>query len=276
MKAAMVEGKWKLVIKDVPRPVPKKDEVLIKVHYCGICGSDIHRYRWGATLGIGHEFSGEIVELGSAVTGLQLGDRVSVEPHHSCGVCYWCRQGAEIGLCEEFYSGIEQYEGAFRTYVKAKNYQVHILPDEVSYEHAAMIEPTTIALHAVRLSEMKEGAVVAVLGLGPIGQLVVRVARALGAKEIYATEASQSRIDLARDVADEVINVNDTNPVDRILELTDGRGPDIVFECAGTVETSQQSLKPRSNHWPWCGRVERLSFYPYALTGLRYRSAVSY
>jgi 2-desacetyl-2-hydroxyethyl bacteriochlorophyllide A dehydrogenase len=242
MRAAMVEGKRKLVIREVPEPIPDKDEVLIRVRYCGICGSDLHRYRWGAALGIGHEFSGDIVAIGQDVKGLQVGDRVAVEPHRSCGECFWCRRGEEIGLCEAFYAWVEQYEGAFRTYAKAKHYQVYKLPDELSYEHAALVEPTTVALHAIRVSEMKEGDVVTVLGLGPIGQLVARVAKALGAKAVYATEASQSRIELARDAVDEVIDINATNPVDRILELTHGRGPDIVFECAGSVSAAQQSI----------------------------------
>ncbi len=242
MRAAMVEVKRKLVIREVPEPIPDKDEVLIGVRYCGICGSDLHRYRWGAALGIGHEFSGDIVAIGQDVKGLQVGDRVAVEPHRFCGECAWCRRGDEIGLCEKFFGWIEQYQGAFRTYAKVKYYQVYKLPDELSYEHAALIEPTTVALHAVRLSEMKEGDVVAVLGLGPIGQLVARVAKALGAKAVYATEASQSRIELARDAVDEVIDINAANPVDRILELTDGVGPDVVFECAGTVSAAQQSI----------------------------------
>ncbi len=242
MRAAMVEGKRKVVIRDEPKPVLDKDEVLVKVQYCGVCGSDLHRYREGARLGIGHEFSGDIVEIGSDVKGWQVGDRVAVEPHRFCGECAWCRRGDEIGLCEKFFGWIEQYQGAFRTYAKVKHYQVYKLPDELSYEHAAMIEPTTVALHAVRLSEMKEGDVVAVLGLGPIGQLVARVARALGAKAVYATEATPSRLELATDVVDEAININVTNPIDRILELTDGVGPDVVFECAGTVSAAQQSI----------------------------------
>jgi 2-desacetyl-2-hydroxyethyl bacteriochlorophyllide A dehydrogenase len=238
----MVEGELKLAVREVAEPTPGEHEVLIRVRYCGICGSDVHRYRLGAALGIGHEFSGDIVEVGRNVTGLQVGDRVAVEPHHSCGECFWCRQGAEIGLCEEFYAGIERYEGAFRTYVKARDHQVHKLPDHLPYEHAALIEPTTIALHSVRLSGMKEGDVIAVLGLGPIGQLVARVARALGAGKVYATEASKSRIELAREVADEVVDVTAGNPVDRILELTHGRGADAVFECAGSVSAAQQSV----------------------------------
>jgi len=241
MRSAILEDSRRFAVREVPDPVLGKDEVLIRVQYCGICGSDLHIYEMGTAIRPGHEFSGDIVEVGSDVKGWSIGDRVAVEPRISCGRCYWCERG-EIGLCDQFYVALEQYQGAFATYTKAANYQLHRLPDDLSYEHAALIEPTTCAVHAIRLSQMQEGDTVAVLGLGPIGQLVARVARALGAKAVYGTEKSQSRVEIAKDVADEVVDVNLTNPVDRILELTHGTGPDIVFECAGNVETSQQSI----------------------------------
>ena len=241
MRSAILEDVRRFAVRDVPDPVLGQDEVLIRVQYCGICGSDLHIYEMGTTIRPGHEFSGDIVEVGSDVKGWGIGDRVAVGPRTYCGVCQWCERG-EIGLCDQFYVGVEQYQGAFATYTKAGCHQLHKLPDELPYEHAALIEPTACALHAIRLSEMKEGDIVAVLGLGPIGQLVARVARALGAKSVYASEKSQSRAEIAKDVADEVIDVNVTNPVDRILELTDGVGPDVVFECAGNVATTQQSI----------------------------------
>jgi len=241
MRSAILEDSRRFAVREVPDPVLGKGEVLIRVQYCGICGSDLHIYEMGTAIRPGHEFSGDIVEVGSDVKGWSIGDRVAVEPRISCGRCYWCERG-EIGLCDQFYVALEQYQGAFATYTKAAYYQLHRLPDDLSYEHAALIEPTTCAVHAIRLSQMQEGDTVAVLGLGPIGQLVARVARALGAKAVYGTEKSQSRVEIARDVADEVVDVNLTNPVDRILELTHGTGPDIVFECAGNVETSQQSI----------------------------------
>lgn len=242
MRSAILEDVRRFAVREVLEPVLENDEVLIKVQYCGICGSDLHVYEIGGGTGPGHEFSGDIVEVGPDVKGWGIGDRVAVMPRTSCGECYWCRRGEGFGLCEEFDVVLAQYEGAFRTYAKAKYGQLHKLPGELSYEHATLIEPTTCALHAIRLSGMKEGDVVAVLGLGPIGQLVARLAKALGAKAVYAAEKSQSRVELARDVADEVINVNVANPVDRILELTGGMGPDIVFECAGNVSTTQESI----------------------------------
>ena len=242
MKAAILEGKRKLVVRDVPEPVLDKDEVLIKVQYCGICGSDLHIYMEGAAIGLGHEFSGDIVEVGSNVKGWEIGDRVVVDPHRACGECYWCRRGYESGVCEQFYADLLQRQSAFATYTKAKHDQLHKLPDELSYEHAAIIEPTTCPLHSIKASKMQIGDVVAVLGLGPIGQLVARLAKISGAKAVYATEISQPRINLARNAVDEVINIKVTNPVDRILELTDGMGADVVFECAGSASATQQAI----------------------------------
>ena len=241
MKAAVLEEKRRFAIKEVPEPVLDSDEVLIKVQYCGICGSDLHIFNEGAGVGPGHEFSGDIVEMGSDVKGWSLGDRVAVEPMISCGECFWCRQG-DLGLCEQYYVELIKYKGAFSTHAKAKAYNLHRLPAELSYEYGAIVEPTTCAVHAVTLSGMKEGDSVAVLGLGPIGQLVARVARAWGAKAVYGTEVSRPRIDMAGGALDEVIDATSTNPVDRILELTGGVGPDIVFECTGSVATSLQSV----------------------------------
>lgn len=241
MKEAVLEDKRRFAIAEVPEPVLETDEVLIKVQCCGICGGDLHIFKEGAGVGPGHEFSGDVVEIGSDVKGWRIGDRVAFEPNLSCGECFWCRQG-DLGLCEQFYVELIRFKGGFATYAKAKHYNLHRLPEDMSYEQGALVEPTTCALHAVKVSGLREGDVVAVLGLGPIGQLVARVAKASGAKAVYASEISKSRIELARDAVDEVIDANLTNPVDRILELTHGVGPDIVFECAGSVPTSQQSI----------------------------------
>ena len=239
MKAAVVEDRRKLVIRDLPDPVIDRDEVLIKVRYCGICGSDLHIYLEGLRKSLGHEFSGDIVEKGQDVKGWEIGDPVVVEPS-GCGECYWCKRG-EIELCDKLFKrATEKKVGAFATYVKAKYNQLLKL-DGLTYEQGAIIEPADVSLHAINLSGMKLSDVVAVLGLGPIGQLVSRLAK-LSAKVVYATEISQFRIELARSVVDEVIDPKVVDPVDRILELTDGIGPDIVFECAGTAETTQESI----------------------------------
>ena len=238
-RAAVVEDRRKLAVIDVPDPVIERDEVLIRVQYCGICGSDLHIYVDGLRKSIGHEFSGNIVEKGRDVEGWEIGDRVVVEPS-GCEVCYWCKRG-DIELCEKKYKrATEKKVGAFATYVKAKHDQLLKLRG-LTYEQGTIVEPTSVALHAINLSGMKLSDVVAVLGLGPIGQLVSRLAK-LCAKAVYATEISKSRRELARNVVDEVINPKTTDPVDKILDHTDGKGPDIVFECAGTAETTQESI----------------------------------
>ncbi len=241
MKAAILEGKRKFAIQDVPEPTLEKDEVLIRVQCCGICGSDLHVFKEGAAVGFGHEYSGDIVKLGSSLKVWKIGERVAIEPSAACGECFWCKRG-DLGLCEQYYVKLMQYKGAFATYAKAKHSLLHRLPEGMSYEEGAIIEPATCALHAIKVAGMQKGDAVAVLGLGPIGQLVARVAKASGAGVVYASEISPQRLEMAKGVVDKVIDARVTNPVDRILELTDGRGPDIVFECAGAVATTQQSV----------------------------------
>ena len=241
MRTAVVEGKKRLAIREVPDPVPDEDEVLIRVRYCGVCGSDLHVYDEGADIGTGHEFSGDIVGLGAGVEGWSVGDRVAVEPRLGCGRCSWCKRG-ETGLCEEFYVRLLQYASGFATFTKVKACQVLPIPGEMSYEQAAIVEPAACALHAIRRSGMQGGEVVAVLGLGPIGQLAARMAKAMGAGAVYGTEKSRSRLDLARDVTDEVIDVNEIDPVSRLMDLTHGMGADVVIECAGSVSSTRQSV----------------------------------
>jgi (R,R)-butanediol dehydrogenase/meso-butanediol dehydrogenase/diacetyl reductase len=241
MKVARLEARRKLVMRDVQKPVLDKGEVLIKVRYCGVCGSNLHVYVEGIGIGLGHEFTGDIVEVGSEVTGWKIGDRVVVNPRIPCGECYCCLQG-EIGLCDELFLKTTRVQGAFASYTKAKYVQLHKLPDELTYEEGTLVEPTACALHAIRLSRVKVGDVVAVLGLGPIGLLTAKLAKISGAKVVYGTEISPSRIELAQNVVDLVINPKIANPVDRILDLTGDMGPDIVFECAGNLETIQDSI----------------------------------
>lgn len=241
MREAQVVGERKFAVRRAPKPVLEKDEVLIKVRCCGICGSDLHTYILGMPGRYGHEYTGDIVALGSDVKGWKVGDRVTAETVGSCNECYWCVQG-DIGLCETFLERWGASAGGFATYTKTKYQQLHKLPPGLSYEEATLAEPTSVALHAVRLSGMLTGDVVAVLGLGPIGQLVARLAKISGAKAVYVSETSKSRLKLAKGVADELIDAKEVDPALRILELTNGRGPDLVFECAGAVTPTMQAM----------------------------------
>jgi len=241
MRAASVVGERKIEVRKVPDPAIDKDEVLIKIKYCGICGSDLHVYKSGAAIAMGHEISGDIAAVGAEVKGWKVGDRVLPTGRGGCGGCVWCKRG-KAELCEVCFNDFMESMGSYTTYTKFKHTQLYKLPDSMSYEEAALVEPTSCSLHAVRRSGMRKGDTVAVFGLGAIGQLAVRVAKALGARAVYASEISPARIALARGEADEVIDANITNPVERILELTDGTGTDIVLECAGSVPTTQQAM----------------------------------
>lgn len=242
MKVAVVEGERKIAVREVPEPVPERDEVVIQVQYCGICGSDLEIYSSGANIRPGHEYAGDIVEVGSEVQGWKAGERVVVQPRRPCGRCYWCGNGYEIGLCEQFYVELLRYGGAFATYAKAKHDQLYRIPGDLSYEHATIAQPMSTPLCALRASGMQLGDTVMVLGQGPIGLLQAHVARLAGARAVYATELSRKRIELARSMGVEVIDINKTDPVDRITELTGGRRADVVFECSGSPAASLQSL----------------------------------
>ena len=242
MRAAVLEDARRFVLRNVPEPVPDKDEAVLKVRYCGICGSDLHMYKHGLKGRIlGHEVSGDIVKLGSDVEEWRVGDRVTIDPHTICYDCYWCKIG-KTELCEKTSVTGVNYDGGFATYVKVKSHQLHKLPDDLTYEQGALIEPLSVVLHGVRLSEIKVGDTAAVLGLGPLGQFAARLAKASGAKAVYATDINESRMDLARNVVDEVINSNEVDSTERILELTNDVGPDIVFECSGNGAAAQQSI----------------------------------
>lgn len=242
MREAIIVGKRRFEVRDVAEPILGEDEVLIRVCYCGICGSDLDTYVGGVSISHGHEFSGDIVKLGSNVRGWEVGERVTAESIISCGDCYWCARG-EMGLCNNFAKTWLQRTPAFATYTKARHDQLHRIPSGLSYQEAALTEPTAVALHAFRLSGMPKDATVGVLGLGYIGQIVARMARISGAKAVYATDGSKSRLALVRDIVDEAVDVNAVDPVERVFELTGGIGPDVVFECAGVISTTQQSIK---------------------------------
>jgi len=243
MKAAVLRGPENIVVQDLPRPKPGKDEVLINVRCCGICGSDLAIYKMGFGDGLvmGHEFSGDIVEVGDGIKDWQTGDRVVVEPSVVCGDCYWCKR-QEYNRCNSWGGIGIVADGGFAEFVKVPEYQLHRLPEEVSYEEGALVEPLSVTLHAVWMSELKPGATVAVFGCGALGVLVALWARAVGADKIYATEVASPKITIAEKFADIVINPGEEDPVNRITELTGGIGPDIVFECSGNTSAEVQAL----------------------------------
>jgi (R,R)-butanediol dehydrogenase/meso-butanediol dehydrogenase/diacetyl reductase len=238
MKAISYQGKKTVAVVDKPVPQPSEDKVLIKVAYAGICGSDLSivagkHPRATPPLTMGHEFSGTIAALPQEThSDLKVGDRVTVYPLLSCGTCYVCKMGLPHVCRDLKLIGIDT-DGAFAEYVLAAEDAIIKIPDELSDEEGALIEPLAVCIHAAHMSRMQVGDTVVVTGAGPIGLLMAMVARASGAAKVIMTEVAPTRIDVARALGFTVLNAADPNLVEQVLELTRGRGGDIVFEATG-------------------------------------------
>lgn len=230
---------------DVPQPA--ENEVLVKIKRIGVCGSDIHVYHGmhpytSYPVTQGHEVSGKIVALGSAVKGLAVGQRVTIEPQVVCGRCHPCRHG-KYNLCEELKVMGFQTTGTASEYFAVDASKITPLPQTMSYDDGAMIEPLAVAVHAAkRFSELK-GAKVAVLGAGPIGILIAQTVKALGAAQVMITDISDTRLALAKAVgADVTVN---TAKESFAKALTDTFGPDkadVIYDCAGNDITMNDAI----------------------------------
>jgi threonine dehydrogenase-like Zn-dependent dehydrogenase len=245
MKAAVLVGPETIVVKDVPEPKPGPDEVVIRVKACGICGSDLGLFKSSLGPGVerilGHEFCGDIVEAGSAVENYKAGDRVVVEPSLVCLKCYYCMRH-QYSLCPSLsFTGIG-IDGAFAEYVKVPAYQLHILPDDVSYEQGALVEPMSVALHGVWKSGLKVGETAAVFGGGSIGLFAMLWAKLAGASTVFATEVAPFRFAAVQKIADVALNPSQVDVVKEIKARTpEGLGPDVVFECSGNTTAEVQA-----------------------------------
>lgn len=238
------KGPGFLELRDVPEPSPGSGEVLIEVKACGICGTDLHvwhdRFPYWPPVILGHEFSGQIVEAGPETGLFKVGDRVVGEPHtRACGHCYLCRTG-NIQICPLKRSPGWGIDGAFTKYLKMPERLLHRIPDSMSYDLAALVEPTANAVHdVVERAKVEAGDFVVVLGPGPIGLLAALTARAAGARHVVIVGAPADeafRMKKARELGFETaINVAQANPVAVVQELTGGFGADLVIECSGAA-----------------------------------------
>jgi threonine 3-dehydrogenase len=239
---------------DFERPKPGPNEVLVEVKATGICGTDLHFYRWddyarkrnpGFPKVLGHEFSGIVVEVGEGVRSLKVGDKVAGEPHIPCGNCYYCRVG-KAHICENLrLYGVDTLYGSFTKYTILPESIAVKIPDDIDFEVAALFEPFGVALHAVNDAEIRPGDVVVVLGCGPIGLYIQQLARLSGASKVIGVEVSRYRLELAAKVgvADELIDASTTDPIKQVLKLTNGRGADVVIEASGSVVAIKNSLE---------------------------------
>ena len=236
------QGDGFLELREVAQPSPGPGEALIEVKACGICGTDVHvlhdKFPYWPPVILGHEFSGRIVETGPETHLFQAGDRVVGEPHtQACGHCYLCRTG-NIQICSAKRSPGWGIDGAMTKFLKMPERLLHRIPDEMSYEVAAVVEPTANTVHdVVERAKVTAGDFVVVLGPGPIGLLAGLTARAAGARHVViaGTPADEAvRLKKARELGFEtVLNVASDNPLEAVLELTGGLGADLVIECSG-------------------------------------------
>jgi len=283
MRAAVWYGAKDVRTEEVDVPAPGPGEVLIEVAYCGICGSDLHEYADGphaipvvephpasgatAPLVLGHEFCGTVVALGPSVTGLRSGDRVAVEPNYRCGRCPRCLAG-EYNICRHFgFAGL-MGNGGMAEYAAVPAYMAHRLPENVSLEQAALFEPASVALHALRRAGTTPETVM-VVGLGPVGLLTVRLAAERGVRRIVAVDVSPARLHRAAGLgATDLVDAGLEERVgDRIRALTDGEGVDVAFEVAGSESTLRTCLDAtrRGGRVVLVGLAEEVSLDSFAL-----------
>lgn len=243
-------------IQECPMPEPKDNEILMKVEYVGMCGSDIHGFEFGPfippkdpnqKIGLGHEVAGEVVKVGAKVTKFKPGDKVLIEPGVPDDSCEYCREG-RYNICPavDFMATQPNYKGALCQYMTHPEEWTYRVPEGMTTMEAALVEPAAVGMHAAILGEARLGKSIVILGAGTIGLMVLQACLSLGATDITVVDVMQKRLDLALKLgAKRVINGKEQNTVEvlRSEELYGDHGVELVFECAGAVFTAQQAVE---------------------------------
>lgn len=274
MRSVIYYGEKDVRVENVERPTaPGPEELRLAVDACGICGSDLHQYTHGPSMpsdephpitgkrlpvAMGHEFAGEVSEVGENVSALTVGDRVAVNPIQYCDDCQYCQEG-KYNLCESIgFLGITGGGGGFSEEIVVTSDRVVKLPDDLPPEHGALVEPFSVGLHAVDRADLSPGASVVVFGAGTIGLTVIQVAHAVGAGEIFAVEPRDARRNIAATVgADMVIDPTDVDAREELSEATNG-GVDVAFEVAGVGQALRDAIATTKHD----GRIVVVSMFP--------------
>ncbi len=249
-KAVYMTGLNKMETREIPVPTVKDADVLVKLEYVGICGSDVHYLEHGA-IGdfvvngdfiLGHECAGEIVKVGKDVTSLQIGDKVALEPGCTCGQCEFCKEG-KYNLCPDVeFLATPPYHGCLENYIAFPANMCFKLPDNITTKEGALVEPLAVGMHAAAQGEVKLGDSVVILGAGCIGLVTLLACKAYGATDITVVDVMQKRLDYALKLgATRVINAMEESAIEVLDELTDGAGIDVVIETAGNKITIKQT-----------------------------------
>lgn len=251
-KAAYMRGTDKMVLKEIPVPEIKDKEVLVRLEYVGICGSDVHYFHYGSCgaykvnldedFMLGHECAGTVVKTGKDVTDLKEGDRVALEPGITCGKCEFCKTG-HYNLCPDVvFLATPPVQGCYEEYIAFPEDMCFKLPDNVSTEEGALIEPLSVGFYAANQGEVQTGDTVVILGAGCIGLVTLLACKAHGAGTTIIADLVDARLEKAKELgADYVINSGQTDVLEEIEKITGGRGGDVVFETAGSPVTIAQT-----------------------------------
>ncbi|MFO8080751.1 MAG: NAD(P)-dependent alcohol dehydrogenase [Armatimonadota bacterium] len=257
MKAAVLHGVHDMRVENVPMPeISRERDVLVRIRSVGVCGSDVHFHERGVigkypltepTI-MGHEAAGEVVEVLDEGCGLSPGDRVAIEPGYTCRRCEFCKSG-QYNVCPDVvFLAAPPIHGAFAEYLAWPSDFLFKLPDSLSMDDGAMMEPLAVGLWAATRGGAKPGDSVAVLGAGPIGLLTMQSAIAAGATRAIVSDLESGRLELAAKLgATDTIDASEDDAEAAIMEMTGGRGVDVAFECAGAVPALQMALRVTRN-----------------------------
>jgi 2-desacetyl-2-hydroxyethyl bacteriochlorophyllide A dehydrogenase len=246
MKAISIDQPYSVDIIDIDEPKAGENEAVVKIKTVGICGSDLGSYLGTFSLVTypripGHELAGEIVEIGGNDRGLTVGDKVTIEPLVRCGHCYPCRSG-RYNCCENLTVMGVHIDGGMQEYFRAPVNLAHKLPDDMDFSKAALIEPLTIGIHSVNRSQLSAGETALILGAGPIGLVILTVAKSRGAKAI-SVDLLEYRLNLAKEFgADYTINPSQENINNIVEQITNGEMANVVFEAIGAKETIENTI----------------------------------
>lgn len=253
MKVAVFKGPHHIDIEERPIPDINPGEVLVHIKATGICGSDLHGFqglipeRRTPGLVMGHEAAGQVIKVGSGVAKIKAGDRVAIDPQLPCGKCEQCLRGS-YNICENMRfigsSMREKIDGTFREYIAMPERNLHLLPDEVSFLEGAMLEPVSNAIHAIIRAKLNIGDEVVIMGAGTMGLLLLQVAKLAGAGSLFVIDILASRLKVARALgADVCVNATEQEPVEFILQRTNGKGVDVAIEAVGFRKTYHQCVQ---------------------------------
>lgn len=249
-RAAYMTGINKMEIRDIEIPKLKEKDVLIKLEYVGICGSDVHYLEHGkigdfivnGDFILGHECSGTVVEIGTGVENLKVGDKVALEPGQTCGQCEFCKSG-RYNLCPAVeFLATPPYHGCLMNYIAFPENMAFKLPNNISTKEGALVEPLAVGIHAANQGNVKMGDSVVILGAGTIGLVTLLACKAKGAADITVVDVIPKRLEFAKKLgATTVINAAQSDVFTEVDKLTDKKGVDVVIETAGSARTISQT-----------------------------------